>query len=191
MLRGVETNGYGSGITLSKIEIEIAHCRVERSRIGVGNGVVRWHGPRRRRLIGTDWRVKLCMSAVEASTGKQKHVAKVILIAGSVVGQHEDRPMSAVADDAHPWPDVNSARDSIAAFGNEDDALNIFCFGRIDSSLKNRAIIAGAVCMNGEARTAEVDGFRIVEASRIHRLRFQLQNQTTQYDNPGEYTPFK
>src|SRR5580658_1763757 len=85
VLRDVETNGYRTWISRTKIEIDIAHCRIERSWICIRNDVVGRNSSRRWRLIRPDGQFKVSMRAVGPASCKHEHIAEIALIAGTVV----------------------------------------------------------------------------------------------------------
>lgn len=73
--------------------------------------------------------------------------------------------MCAVADEANAGPNVDSMRDAVTSFGDEDDPVMSRFLEVIDRGLK-----AGALIRIG-AGSAYVNGLRIVGTEREDRLR--------------------
>ncbi len=126
VLRDVKADGDGGRIAGADLEVDVAHRRVERVGIGVGDGVIWRHGSGRRK--GNTARRM-------AKSAEDDHDAHALLKSGRVVAENEDGARGAIAEDAHPGPDVERSRDAVTARGDEDDAFAVilrFVDGRLD-----------------------------------------------------------
>ena len=112
MLRHVKAYTNGGRVAVADLEIDIAHGRIERPGIGVGDGVIgrhaigRWKGN-----AAAAWSRALA----RPRTGEDDHHAHALLKPRRIVSQQEDGPGSAIAEQAHARPYIESAGQAVAA----------------------------------------------------------------------------
>src|SRR5579875_1367199 len=140
----VEAYGDGGGVAVADFEIDVAHGRIEGAGVGVGDGLIGGH-------------------AAGARAGERDHHGQALRETGGIAGQYEYGPRCAVSEDAHSRPNVDRARQTIAAGGNEHNAGAGVFFRLVDSGLNGGAVVGGSVGVNAEGGRGEVHGFGVIE----------------------------
>src|SRR5581483_7137593 len=110
-------------VTGPDFEVHVAHGGIESARIGIRNGVVRRYCPFGRWTIGLLWPAVALVCAARPSPREEKHISEIFLISGSVVAEHKDRTLGAVADDAHARPDIDGPGNAVFALRHKEDAF--------------------------------------------------------------------
>src|SRR5271168_4299773 len=131
VLRDMEANGDGRGIAFADLEVDVAHRRIKRSGIGVGNGVIWRNAARRREWNAARYAIRIAC----ARTREHDHDAHTFLKAGRVVGEHENRARGSIAKHAYAGPYIDSVREPIPAGGKKDDALAHVVLSLVDRGL--------------------------------------------------------
>jgi len=133
VLGGVEADADGGGVAVADFKIDVADGGIECAGVGVGDGGVGRNAVQRRKRNAA-LRVGPCAS-------KRQHYTDAFLKAGRVVGQYKDRARLAVAEQAHPGPDVNGAREAVSAFGDEDNSFVEWTVRFVDGGLQSGAVV--------------------------------------------------
>ena len=161
VLGGMEANRRRAFVARADRDVDVAHRRIERARVGVGDVVVERHaaGRRERRLAREGRRRRL-----DAAPGEDHHVPDAVLEARRPVAQHQHRPRRSDAEQAHARPDEDRAGEPVAARGQVDDAAGAAVRHGVEGLLDGGAVVSYAV-----ARRPDRDGFRIVGRGQVDR----------------------
>ena len=102
--------------------------------------------------------------AAGARAGEHHHHADILLKAGRIGREHEDGTRGAIADDAHPRPDIDGARQPVAAGRDKDDALAGVVFRLVDGGLEGGAVVGWFRRRERRIRRVQVNRFGVVGA---------------------------
>jgi hypothetical protein len=131
VLGDMEPDCDGGRVALADFEVDVAHRRVKRTGVGVGNVVVRRNGTGRWKCDGA----ASARALVAREAGEHDHDAHALLETWRIRRKQEDGTGSTVADEADARPDVDGAHERVAAGGDEDDAFALCAGGLVDGGL--------------------------------------------------------
>src|SRR5260370_14465817 len=139
VLRIVSANSDSSGISILNFDINVAHRRVESSRIGV------WWS-----FFCAGFRFPQGPSRARQAAGEENHVRRRFLKARRVATEDKDRAGLAVTDDADSRPRVNGSYDAVAAGWQEKNPLVGRLLALVDGVRQVFRIIAEAISVDGK-----------------------------------------
>ena len=134
VLGDMEADADGGGIAGADLDVDIAHRAVERAGAAVRRGAAARPRVRRRKTA--------CTCRFPPGTGR-------------VLGQGQDRPAVAVADQADAGPDVDGLREAVGPLRDEQDAGPGAGRDLVDGLLQG-----GGIVRNSVATDREVSGVR-------------------------------
>jgi hypothetical protein len=144
MLRIVGANADGARISVLDVDVDVAHCRVERTRV----------------------RIRCSRITPRSSTREEHHIRRPLLKTGRVCGQYKCRPGRSQPDQPNPGPDVDGLSQTVTASRNEQNAL-IGLVNRVDGLLQGFRIICDSVALYRKSIPSQINSFRIIETCRI------------------------
>ena len=150
-----------AGIAVADFEIDVAHRRIERAGIGVGDVVVGRHGARRRKAERAY--AGAVTPGAGTRAGEHHHDAHALLKARRVVRQHEDGARCAIAEDSHARPDIDGAREPVTARGDEHDAFAGVVVGLVDRRLDGGAVVGFSIGVDSKLLGAQINGLGIIQ----------------------------
>ena len=127
----MEADSHGSRIAVVDFEVDVGDRRVKRIGVSVGDMVVGRNGTGRRkgdRAAGAG-------GLVRCEAGEHHHDAHALLEAWRLGRQYEDWTRGTIADEAHTGPNIDGARERIAACRDKDDAFAPRACGLVDGRL--------------------------------------------------------
>ena len=159
VLSDMKADGDGRRVACADLEIDVAHCRIERVFVCVGHIVVRRHaawGRKRDAAAGAKYGGWTCAC-------KHDHVAHPSLKTGSVVAKQEDWARVAIADETHARPEIDGAREPVAARVHKHNSLANAAFCFVNGRLNRRGVIGDSVAVYAKFLRGEIDRLGIVE----------------------------
>ena len=165
VLRHVKADRNRRRIAVADFEIDIAHRRIERPRVGIGDGAILRHAIRRRERHAEP----TAPGAPGAESRERHHRTHALLKTRRVGRQRKHRPRRAVTEKPHPRPHKNSPRQQVPPRRHKNDSFAIG-FRFIDRRLQSCAVVALPIAVNAEFGGAQIDRPRVVHPS-AHRLR--------------------
>ena len=156
MLRHVKANRHRRRVALANLDIDVAHTRIERALVRVGNLVVR----RNRALRHGRHAAGHALSLADAR--EQGHDAQARLKARRAGRKHERRPRRAVAHEPHGAPDVDRLGHDVTAWRHQHDAAGRRGASFVHRRLQARAVVGVVVAAHAEGLRSDVDRLGIV-----------------------------
>jgi hypothetical protein len=164
-------------IACADFNVDVADCRVKRARVGVGHIFV----DRRRGAV----------CARRAVAGEKQHISLValVLVAGRVFPEHEDRPRRAITDHADARPDVDRVAEPIAPLGYEDDTLPGSLLDPVDGPLQRSCVVGDAIALRREGFLRQEDSLGIIQPPGvIGRRPYEASCQQGPHDSQDHPT---
>ena len=177
MLGDVETDRDGRRVAVADFKIDVAHGGVKSSGIGVSDGGVRRHAARRRKGNA----VALTASLARPRAREHHHDALALLKSWRIVREQEDGPRCPEAKDTDAGPDIDGARQPVAARRHEYYSLARMVLSLVYSGLKRSARIALSVGGRSKFWRIQVNRSGVIEPRGDDRLARSSGSEAEQY----------